>query len=157
MFSKILIDVLKLKDNSNLFLLTFGEISNPSKNIINNYIEAKHFGYCNDDKLKSIYNAADVFLFCSTIETFGKVILESLFCHTPVLAFDRYAARDIITHEKDVYLAKFNDIEDFHNGISICLSLTYKNSKNEYNKKINNYSLDSMGKKYLNLYNSILS
>jgi glycosyltransferase involved in cell wall biosynthesis len=154
---KFLMDILKLKDNSNLYLLTFGIISNSSKNIINNYIEAKHFGYCNDDKLRSIYNAADVFLFCSTIEAFGKVILESLFCHTPVLAFDKYAAKDIITHGKDGYLARYNDVKDFYNGISICLSLANKNSTREYKKKINTFNQDSVGRKYLNLYNSILS
>jgi hypothetical protein len=32
---KFLMDILKLKDNSNLYLLTFGIISNASKNIIN--------------------------------------------------------------------------------------------------------------------------
>ena len=73
------------------------------------------------------------------------------------MAFDKYAAKDIITHGKDGYLARYNDVKDFYNGISICLSLANKNSTREYKKKINTFNQDSVGRKYLNLYNSILS
>jgi ribonucleoside-diphosphate reductase subunit M2 len=102
-----------------------------------------------------IYNAANCFLFPSQIETFGKVILESIFCGTPVIAFNKYAAKDIITHRIDGYLANINDINDMKKGISYMASKSRIDIIKECKKKMKLYNMKEISKKYLSLYNNL--
>ena len=56
-----------------------------------------NMGFINDrDQLCEIYNAADVFIFPSTQETFGMTAVESMACGTPVIAYNVCAMQDII-------------------------------------------------------------
>ena len=95
------------------------------------------------------------FLFPSQIETFGKVILESIFCGTPVIAFNKYAAKDIITHRIDGYLANINDINDIKKGISYMTNKSRIEIIKECKKKIKLYNMKEISKRYLSLYNNV--
>ncbi len=55
-------------------------------------------GYLRGKELVEAYRAADLFLFPSTTETFGLVALESMACHTPVVAARAGGVLDIIEH-----------------------------------------------------------
>lgn len=45
-------------------------------------------GMIGHEQLPEIYGAADLFLFCSNHETFGRVLVESLLSHLPVVTTD---------------------------------------------------------------------
>ena len=117
------LNLLKQKEQYNdIELIVFGSSKNES-------IEQKlpypchFFGYLHDVyALNLLYNAADVFCMPSLAEAFGQTALESVFCGTPVVAFDVGGLPDFVL-EKTGYLAKYEDVEDFACGVELCLQL----------------------------------
>ena len=67
-----------------------------------------------------MYNAADIFVAPSLAEVFGYVILESLRCGTPVVAFNTGGIPDLIKHKENGYLANYKDAKDLAGGIKFC-------------------------------------
>ena len=154
---KYVVDLSKIIDKSKYLFISFGKINSLTKKEIQKNQEYLDFGYISSNKkLRELYNASDFFLFPSTIESFGKVILESIFCKTPVIAFNKYAAKDIITHGVDGYLIDEYDARSFKIAIDYL-----NNNKNEeqlisLNKeKTKNYCMKNISKLYSNLYNSV--
>ncbi len=58
------------------------------------------------------YASSDVFVFPSTTETLGNVVLEALASGTPAVVVDRGGPQDLIRHGSNGYVAKANDIGD---------------------------------------------
>lgn len=58
------------------------------------------------------YASADVFVFPSTTETLGNVVLESLASETPAVVVDRGGPQDLIRHGETGYVARANDADD---------------------------------------------
>ena len=88
-----------------------------------------HFNKISDNKiLKKLYNAGDVMVVPSKMETFGQTALESIACGTPVVAFKNTGLSDIIDHKENGYLAEFLNVKDLAHGITWIL----KNSHNNF-------------------------
>ncbi|WP_407380768.1 glycosyltransferase, partial [Helicobacter sp.] len=69
-------------------------------------IKARTLGFLHDDyALSFAFNACDVFVAPSLAENLSNVIMESLACGTPVVAFDIGGNSDMITHKHNGYLA----------------------------------------------------
>ena len=92
----------------------------------------------------------------SSIESFGKVILESIFSGTPVIAFNQYAAKDIITHKIDGYLVNNkNSIEILHGINFMDKNFNFEKFKNEVKHKISKFEIKEVTNQYIELYNKI--
>lgn len=115
----------KLKEDSGIkdeeiLLVIFGSSEN-SEIKMRLALPCHFFGYLHDTySLNLLYNAADVFCMPSLAEAFGQTALESIFCGTPVVAFDVGGLPDFVS-EKTGYLAKYEDADDFASGIEACL------------------------------------
>jgi glycosyltransferase involved in cell wall biosynthesis len=96
-----------------------------------------------------VYNAVDLFVAPSLAETFGLVILESLRCGTPVVAFETGGIPELIHHKNNGYLAKYRDSEDLAEGILFCL----KNLSNV--DALTEFDTDIIIKQHLALYKQI--
>jgi len=84
--------------------------------------KTRFMGFLSDEYATNLmYNAADLFVAPSLAEVFGYVILESLRCGTPVVAFNTGGIPDLIKHKSNGYLANYKDAEDLANGIKYCL------------------------------------
>lgn len=70
-----------------------------------------------DETLRAIYSAADVFVAPSRLEAFGQTALEAQACGTPAVAFDNSGLRDTIAHKQTGYLAQAFDPVDLARGI----------------------------------------
>jgi len=63
------------------------------------------------DEVVAVMAACDVVVHCSTApEPFGRVIVESMFVGTPVIASDAGGAREIVTHGVTGQLTPMNDV-----------------------------------------------
>jgi len=64
-------------------------------------------------KLPNIYSASDIFLFPSTTDTFGMVVLEAQACGVPAIVSDIGGPKEIIINGKTGFVAKNNDLEQW--------------------------------------------
>ena len=96
---------------SDYYLLTFG---NADEAVIGAAgLPFRNFGFLHDNKsLSTLYSAADVFIAPSRMEAFGKTLVESMACRTPVVCFDATGPKDIVDHKVNGYKATaFEPIE----------------------------------------------
>jgi len=66
--------------------------------------EAIFLGWVNHEELPSIYSAADMLVMPSKFDTFSCVVLESLSCGLPVIAYKTKGPKDIILDDKCGYI-----------------------------------------------------
>lgn len=79
------------------------------------YPKVRFIGKVENSKLRSWYASADVFFFPSLFDTFGIVMIESMACGTPVVAYDVTGPKTIIENSVNGYLIKSED--DIHKAI----------------------------------------
>ncbi|MGC6425262.1 MAG: glycosyltransferase family 4 protein [Lentimonas sp.] len=66
-----------------------------------------------DEDLAAHYASADIFLFASTSETFGNVVVEAMSSGLVVLTYDYAAGKQFVKTGKNGYLAPLNDADAF--------------------------------------------
>ena len=71
------------------------------------------------EELALYYANADVFVFTSTTDTFGIVIIESLACGTPVAAYPVAGLKDILENGVTGHMS-----DDLKSSIDICLGIS---------------------------------
>lgn len=84
---------------------------------IDDGVEIRFVGRLTGERLAQEYRDADVFAFPSRQETFGQTKIESLFCGTPVVAFDESACAEGLIHRGNGWVAPSNDVGSFADGI----------------------------------------
>ena len=70
-------------------------------------------GFLKGRELSEWYASSDLFVFPSTTETFGNVILEACASGLPVIGVNMGGAADLIQHNRTGFIARPNDPEDF--------------------------------------------
>lgn len=77
-----------------------------------------HFaGTLSGDDLVSAYKGADLFVFASTSETQGMVVLEAMACGLPVVAIDAPGVRDVVVDGTNGFMVGENETGAF---VSAC-------------------------------------
>ena len=137
------------KEFSNIHFIVFGENSKILKGIknITNYSEIH-----DENKLRNIYNASDIFLSPSLNDNLPLTVMESLSCGTPVVAFNVGGMKDLILHKKNGYLALEDNFDDFYDGIKLFLEINVKKINYleiiEYKKFMTNFDPKVISNKY---------
>lgn len=124
------------------------------ENIINlNYIKDKSL-------LAQYYSASDIFLFTSIAENFPLTVLEAMACGTPIVSFDVGGVKEAVSHKQNGYIAQYRDESDLIGGIEYILESDNNKIKEMSLESIgrvrDNFTLDIMARKYLELYQSLL-
>ncbi|WP_078544426.1 glycosyltransferase family 4 protein [Litchfieldia alkalitelluris] len=88
-------------------------------------------GYLSGKELSSVYAYSDLFIFPSTTETFGNVVLESLASGTPVIGANAGGVKDIIQHDCTGVLCNPNQINEYIEAISKLICNTELRKKME--------------------------
>jgi len=112
----LFVESIKSLDLSDIHIVIFG---NTNMQVLEK-LGAQHtsLGYLADtNSLRLAYSAADVFVAPSRMEAFGKTLVESMACGTPVVCFDATGPKDIVTHQITGYKAKPFDPADLAAGI----------------------------------------
>jgi len=74
-------------------------------------------GYLGGEDLAKAYAAADLFVFPSTTDTFGNVVLEAQACGIPAIVSDVGGPRDLVQHGKDGFVTKALDVGELAEAI----------------------------------------
>lgn len=96
-------------------LLVFG--SRERKIVDEGNYEIRYLGYLQEQELATMYSATDVYLVPSLEDSFNNTVAECLACETPVAAFATGGIVDIIDHQRNGYLASYNEPKDLAAGI----------------------------------------
>lgn len=146
--------------NKSIFVLAVGKENHQSIHITP-CMDIKFTGIINNDELLAqYYAAADIFLFPTLADNLPNVVLETMACGTPSVAFATGGVPEMIEHDKTGWLATPKDTRSLVDGIKVAMS-----DKN----KLKSWGIDARAKalkefnetilinKYLNLYNKVLS
>jgi glycosyltransferase involved in cell wall biosynthesis len=79
--------------------------------------EAFFTGYLRGIELATAYASADIFVFPSTTDTFGNVILEAQACGLPVVVSDSGGPKELVENHTNGLITKSHDVEDFTGAI----------------------------------------
>jgi glycosyltransferase involved in cell wall biosynthesis len=79
--------------------------------------EAFFTGYLRGKELAAAYASADVFVFPSTTDTFGNVILEAQASGLPVVVSDSGGPKELVEHEANGLITKSHDVKDFTRAV----------------------------------------
>lgn len=116
-------------------------------------------GYLTDDELiRDLYNAVDLFVTPSLEENLPNTIMESLSCSTPCVGFEIGGIPEMIDHKQNGYLANYKSAEDLAAGVHWCLwEADYDSlADNARQKVMECYSEEAVADAYIRLYNEIL-
>lgn len=112
----------------------------------------------NDTSLANLYSAVDLLVVPSLQENLSNVIMESLACENPVVAFDIGGNSDMIDHMHNGYLAQPFDTNDLAHGINWILNNKKideikKNARKKVEKEFNSYHV---AERYVTLYKKLI-
>jgi len=108
---------LKLKQRKVPFrMLIVGE--GPSRQELETAMpEAVFTGFLSGNGLAEMYASSDIFVFPSTTETFGNVVLEACASGLPVIGSDKGSVSDLIKHGETGFVCRAKDEYDFADKI----------------------------------------
>lgn len=115
-------------------------------------------GYVNDEqRIATVYNAADVFVLPSLSENLPNTIMEAMACGVPCVGFRVGGIPEMIDHLSNGYVANYRDAEDLAKGIHYVLDEADQQtlSNNCLQKVAHNYSQQSVAKRYIEVYEQI--
>lgn len=110
----------------------------------------------NKQELVELYSAADIFINCSTEETFGMVTAEAMACGTPAIVYDSTACPEIVDLNTG-FIIKPHDI----NSINQAIQAVMEKGKGYYSdhcrtRIIENFLNEMMTENYLQLYRKLI-
>jgi glycosyltransferase involved in cell wall biosynthesis len=120
--------------------------------------EARFTGHLEDHQLSEWFASADIFVFPSTTETFGNVILEAMASGLPVVGVRAGGVVDLISEGSDGLLAEPKDPSGFAEKIAFLLDHPEKRSGMAQNAlvKAHQYSWESINKGLLKSYRTLI-
>lgn len=142
-------------DCSNVELLIFG--SDTPVPGLDLHIPSRYLGYVNNEAdMAKLYSLAHVVVVPSQTENLCGVIMESLSCSTPVVAFNIGGNSDMIDHQQNGYLAI--DEADMARGIAWCLQNNTDRhlGDNARQKVLSHFAPEVVSRQYAALYQSLL-
>ena len=74
-------------------------------------------GYLRGTELATAYASSDIFVFPSTTDTFGNVILEAQASGLPVVVSDSGGPKELVAHKANGLITRSHNVEDFTDAI----------------------------------------
>jgi glycosyltransferase involved in cell wall biosynthesis len=112
-----------------------------------------------DERLSSVYSAADIYVAPSEQDNLPNTVLESIACGVPVVAFGVGGIPDVVRPGLTGYLAHPGEVADLR--AAICRLLERDDERAEMSKTCRNvavqeYALEVQARRYLDLYRGLL-
>ena len=147
-----------LNERSYAFRLVFVGDGPMKDDLAEKLPDAYFAGHQDGDRLSEWYASADLFVFPSTTETFGNVILEAMASGIPVVGVRAGGVADLISDGEDGILAKPHDPKDFSEKIAFLLDHPDQSriQVRQAQLKARMYSWNSINKALLRSYRSLI-
>lgn len=100
----------------------------------------KLLGYLRGDDLALAYQAADIFFFPSSTETFGNVVLEALSSGLPVIGTNAGGVKELVTSSHNGILCTPNNQDAFTDALIFLL--TQPTVRKYYSEKAREFALN---------------
>jgi len=116
------------------------------------------YGFVNNPL--SYIKSANVFVLPSIIEGLPAVILEAMYCGTPVVAYDVGGISEIVENQATGWLIDKNDESGFKNAIKSVLYKSENNSiliRNAKKMVMDNYSNEVIADRFLDCYKDVIA
>jgi glycosyltransferase involved in cell wall biosynthesis len=115
-------------------------------------------GFLKGDELSKWYASADLFVFPSTTETFGNVILEAFASGLPAVVVNKGGVVDLVSPGEDGFIARANAPRDFAGKVGRLLKdrERLKTMAENAQKKALAYSWEAVNKRLLQSYEDLL-
>jgi len=113
----------------------------------------------NDRMMSFAYSAADVFIMPTRAEAFGQVVLESMACGTPVIAFDVGGIPDMIRQGETGLLAPPEDVRALREAIVAVLTdeqFRARLSAHCRRVAVAEYDIEVQARRYAALYETLI-
>ena len=110
----------------------------------------------NQQELKELYTAADMYMNLSVEETFGLTTAEALACGTPAVVYNATACPEVIDADTGIVVEK-KDI----NGLINAIEIVKKQGKNSYSaacrvRAVTYFNKDDRFAEYIDLFDTII-
>lgn len=111
------------------------------------------------DELAKIYASSDVFLFTSSSETFGNVVIEAMASGLPVVSVDAGGPSELVEHNRNGFLIKPGAPKEFANQIVQLLedSELYTRMSKEARASIQTRSIEELHNQLWEIYENTIS
>lgn len=113
-----------------------------------------------DEKLISLYRAADLFVLPSLQENLPNTVMEAMSCGTPCVAYDVGGVSDLISHGENGYVARESNTVELAEGIKWLIADSDRCAALgcEARKTIEAcFAIDRVAERYHKLYTDILA
>lgn len=108
--------------------------------------------YIDQHIVAQYFNAADIFLYPTLMDSFGLIVAESIACWCPIVTFNIWWVPEIVQHKKNWYIAEYKDYDDLLNGFKWVID-NRNNLELVLEKK---FTQENMVKQYAELYQSLV-
>ncbi|MCK4781606.1 glycosyltransferase [Candidatus Parcubacteria bacterium] len=118
----------------------------------------KFIGRVAHQKISEYYQSSDVFVFSSSTETQGLVILEAMACELPIVVLEDQAFEGIVIDKKNGFIIKNKSISVFSDKINQILDnpLIYKKFSVSSQKIASGFSEKAQAQKLLKIYQKLI-
>ncbi len=151
-------EIRKLSDEGKFVLLCIGE---PNDEINSLGLPVKSLGFVtSDEKMRSAYSAADLYVLPSLEDNLPNTMLESMACGTPVVAFKVGGMPDMIKPGETGFLAPVGDVDAMAELIQEIIlndALRTKMADNCRTLIVKEYGLEVQAKRYAALYEDLVN
>jgi len=146
----------ELLHNDRIRLVCFGRPSDELESIGIPFVALGHLD--SDEKIRSAYSAADIFLLPSLEDNLPNTILESMSCGTPVVAFDVGGLPDMVANGVTGQLVPLSDTRKMGEAIIDLIQkpdLRWSMGKEGRKRAEQEYSLTVQAGRYSDLYKEL--
>ncbi|RNJ76409.1 MAG: glycosyltransferase family 1 protein [Nitrosopumilus sp. D6] len=148
----------QLPPDVNLLILGAGPEEHKIRAVAESHKNIHYLGYKKKEETIALIRGSDILLQPSLFDETSSSILEAMTCGTAVITSDLNGTREMITNNESGILVDSGNPSGFVSAISRLLEDTEERSKmaTKAAENAKKYSWDVIGKKYIELYESLL-
>lgn len=117
-------------------------------------LPTQSIGYVAPHDMPDLYNAADLFVTPSLQDNLPNTIMEAMACGTPCLGFRTGGIPEMIDHQRNGYVANYQDAKDLADGLLWTLFGADAGtlSSNARRKVMEHYTQETVAQQYKEIY-----